>query len=365
MKKCICITLFLPFVMTTLSFSCDSTEQSQNMEVYLDPSHMPLPFHEPDPVSFVVMHESVTSAYWTDKRMRSATSFVSISGGELGGVRPTDREFIHKELKANDLLPFYTSDDPIKADVENFPFSTGGRLAYIDSNGVDSYCSAQFVGSSRVIMTAAHCMQDRVTGMFYRNFNFRRAYNNGGGQSVGLICGAVYSDWKTGSEDKDNWKRDYGFFYTSSESEGGWLGLKKNENYSNWTAIGYPVAYGTSQYTPKDKEPNLTVNDMFKMHNSAVVRTGRYMIRVDGGLVDKTHGIVTMNNNPMRSGSSGGAWIADLTDYQGSGNYAIGLNSYHMRDKYTYEFGPEFDDLTLSLFEFVSNMKCKNTNWPF
>lgn len=220
-----------------------------------------------------------------------------------------------------------TPGQPRKADVQKMPFSGGGKLFFSTPSG-DASCSAQFVGNSeKVIMTAAHCVVDKDTGQKYSNFTFYRAYAEGGGQQVGIECGAVNKKWKQKADQPPNFAYDYAFFLTHVTSSGGSLGLKMEIPDTKLTAIGYPENYGNSQY----------------------------MYAVDGSKGTLSGHIVQMVNNPMRNGNSGGAWIGDLN----KGDYAVGLNSFHVSGESTSEYGPFFNDETWDLYQFVKQGKCR------
>lgn len=277
--------------------------------------------------------------YWTAERMKNAIPMPNpeISEEEFQRLINTPQEeesksqeeskSVESSFVGESKVIVDTAGVPTRANVNEFPFSSGGKFFFTKPGVGDYSCSAQFVGSRRVIMTAAHCLKNYETGKQYSNFLFRRAYNDGGGQPVGWECGALSADWIVGPNNPPNWPSDYGFLYASSDSDVGALGLKTNIPYSTWTAIGYPYNYGSN----------------------------KYMYKVDGSKGTVSNGVVEMRDNPMRSGNSGGAWIGDLTTnpYPGA-NYAIGLNSFHREDP-TSEFGPYFDNDTYFIFEFVKN----------
>lgn len=215
---------------------------------------------------------------------------------------------------------------PAKANVRERPFWNGGKWFFTKASGGDYVCSAEFVGSKRVVMTAAHCVMDGATGQWHKNFKFVRAYDNGGGQSVGWDCMSVKTAWHTSGP---NYPYDYAFVYASSDSGAGWLGLMTDIPYSQFWAIGYPGNYDN----------------------------GKYMYKVEGTKGTVSGGTVAMNGNPFGGGSSGGAWIGDLTTPVAAGNYAIGLNSYYVGHTDPM-YSPYFDNVTFGLYEYVRDKKC-------
>lgn len=317
------------FSVTTINVNAEAAEVS--------------PTPTPESISILEISKSAREIeeYWTEERMENAIPMPNpeISEEEFQRLINTPQEEESKSQEESKSVEssfvgeseviVYTAGVPTRANVNERPFWNGGKFFFTKPDGGNYVCSAEFVGSNRVIMTAAHCLRSKDTGEWYSNFLFRRAYENGGGQAVGWKCAALWSDWFVGSDKPYNWKRDYGFLYADRDSGAGWLGLRTHIPYSTWTAIGYPSNYGSN----------------------------KYMYKVDGSKGTVGNGIVEMKDNPMRSGNSGGAWIGDLTTPHVGGNYAIGLNSFHGSDP-TSEFGPYFDSNTFRLFEFAKN-QCK------
>ena len=59
----------------------------------------------------------------------------------------------------------------------------------------------------------------------------------------------------------------------------------------------------------------------------------------------------------MAGGSSGGAWIGDLTTPHAGGNYAIGLNSFHITDEPDNEWSLYFDSSVIKLYNYASGLE--------
>ena len=218
-----------------------------------------------------------------------------------------------------------TIGTPERADVNLSPYSKGGVLLFTKPDKQQYLCSAQFVGQSNILLTAAHCVQDGSTGKWYDNFVFYRAYNNGGGEKFVANCVVANTKW---SQPKKNYQYDYAFIQTSRHSSHGWLGLIKDIPYQIWSAIGYPENYGDNKY-------------MYEVRGNKGITAG---------------GVVEMKNNPMRHGNSGGAWISDKPKDSSGSQYAIGLNSFHSDSYPGSEFGPVFDnDFMLHYQKTVNN----------
>lgn len=261
--------------------------------------------------------QEAVEAYWTEERLRDATplpipevseeEFQRLLQQEVAPGRPTNVESVEAGESAQS-----TPGVPERANVGERPFWNGGRLFFTKPDGKDYSCTGAFAGQNNIVLTAAHCVRDGQTGAWYRNFNFRRAYSNGGGQSVGWNCASAYYMWYT---PPNNYRYDYAFIRTTSTSGAGWLGWKTQIPYTSWTAIGYPQNYGSNQY----------------------------MYKVVGDKGPISGNIVQMNNNPFNFGASGGAWIAELTTPHVGGNYAVGVNSFIRSSDPGRMWGPLFD----------------------
>lgn len=272
--------------------------------------------------------------YWTPERLKNAKPMETptISEKELQKLQMEAPQSAVEKPQIKEGSPPHrgnaekkamtkatTPGVPERANVNERPYWNGGKLYFTKPGGGDYVCSAQFTGQNNILLTAAHCVRDGTTGAWNTNFKFFRAYNNGGGQSVTTNCAVAYYMWFT---PHNNFKYDYAFLRTNQTSGAGWLGWKTGIPYNTWTAIGYPANYGNNQY----------------------------MYKVDGSKGTVANGIVQMLNNPMRSGNSGGAWIAEVTTPRVGGNYAVGLNSFHVGNDQTSEYGPYFDGDFVTLY---------------
>jgi len=274
--------------------------------------------------------------YWTQERMQNAVemSLPEISEEDISNFKyysPKDQnQKLIEPSTVSDLnaanIDLIANGKVTEADVGKRPFWNAGKLFFTTPNG-DSTCTAQFVGSGRVIMTAAHCVVDGDTGKWYKNFRFQRAYNSGGGQTVGWECGSVYKSWYTPT--KTNYPYDYAFLYMSSKSGAGWMGFKTGTPYNDWTSVGYPKNF----------------------------HCGSKMGVVNGSKGNIGTGVLEMLNNPMYKGASGGAWIGDLNSSSSTGNYAISLNSH--TGTATSLWGPQFDTNTYNLLQHVKAKSCQ------
>jgi len=270
-------------------------------------------------------------AYWTTERLRNATPFPMpvITQQEheeiLKGRVPNKRE--SKRIRSSE--PRFSapkssepsSSEPSQVNPADWPYRQGGKLHFTDpATNRDYTCTAQFVGSVNIVMTAAHCVYNADGGYWYKNHVFKRGYDNGGGQKVNLTCMRIYAEYTTGNKETRH-KYDYAFLYTHEASGASYYGLLTDTNYDSWRSIGYPSNYGHAKYM--------------------------YSVVGTKGKVGK--GVVEMLGNPMGHGSSGGAWLVFIP---GASNeyYAIGLNSYQDDRQPENTFGPYFDNDTYQLY---------------
>ncbi len=271
--------------------------------------------------------------YWTDERLKNAIPhpLPTLSNEKFYEMTKSgSRNNTIKGLQSQEGSSFNTinSDVPTIADISQRPFWNGGKLFFTKPNGKNYTCSAQFVGKKNILLTAAHCVRNGETGVFYKNFIFYRGYNNGGGQKVLWNCAVVSNKW---ANPQLNYKYDFAFINTKSDSGTGWFGWKTNVPYNAWSAIGYPVNYGN----------------------------GKYMFQIAGTKGTNLHGIVEMLGNPMEHGSSGGAWIAELNNANSGGNYAVGINSFGLSSKPDSEFSPLFGSDFVAFYNQAQNDDCK------
>lgn len=270
-------------------------------------------------------------AYWTEDRMNAARV---VEMPELNEeqfqrlMRDATPQVVSEDtvqtIESSPIGPEATGV-PERADVGERPFWNGGKFFFSKPDGSDWVGSAEFVGSNRCIMTAAHCLHDGSSATWYKNFLFRRAYSNGGGQAVGWRFAAIYTNYY--SSGSPNYVFDYGFLCASTVSGAGWLGFKTQIPYSSFTSIGYPGNYGG----------------------------GAYMYKVVGNKGTVVNNIVQMKDNPFGGGASGGAWIGDLTIPHVGGNYAIGLNSFIYPSLPGNMYGPLFNTATYNLLTYTIN----------
>ncbi len=276
-----------------------------------------------------------TKNYWTEDRLNKATPKESpeITEQEIEKMKKEKTPLVNPKIIAKPFSPknaLHTpakADSPTEADVNEYPFSTAGKLYFTEGDGSEHSCSAQFVASN-VLLTAAHCVRDKETGEYYTNFKFHQGYRKGEEKDkIYGVSAATRSSWVVGGGEDTNRKVDYGFIITETESQLGWLGVEIGFNYDDFYAIGYPSNYSD----------------------------GKVLQQVNGHNAGVEDGVAAMSNNPYGSGASGGAWIVDKED----GGYAIGNNASHKHDDPNTDYGPYYDSKFESLYDEVASEAAK------
>jgi hypothetical protein len=264
-------------------------------------------------------------AYWSKARMRDAKPF------PLPQVDPMTLKSLPKRVSRPAAPTLGKSKDPrpprarASGNVRVSPLKWAGKLLFTTPKG-NSYCSAQFV-AEQVILTAAHCVQDKDTGEFNTNFRYLLQYNSGKHRArYDAECVFTLEGWVA---DKGNpWRWDFALVRVDRPSDIGSMGWHYDwpmDLYSDAGRIGYPLG----------------------IRRGEVIQVERGPIFVDSGLVEMRHG-----NAKNTNGSSGGAVIGS---YQPDGaetdNMALSVMSFFYPGKAEVSFGPYFDGDFIGLLE--------------
>ena len=214
-----------------------------------------------------------------------------------------------------------SATDPQLADTSKMPFSAGAKL-FFTRNNKQYVASAEIVCQRNIVLTAAHCVQDKESGALCENFLFERCYDEG--ESVETLTFKTLALKKYWHEQKE-WKWDYAFAIV--------------DGMSTLTA---PLTYSTESIEGKDLVAFGYPTNYYKGHQ---------MVRIDGSAHMTGFSTWEIDGDKMRGGASGGAWLL-----KGS-NTVVGINSYGPVDeKLAYMGSPilnaEFD----SLYQYVTTL---------
>lgn len=189
-------------------------------------------------------------------------------------------------------------------------------------------CTAQFI-SANVLLTAAHCVRDDNTGLFFKNFVFDLEYKAGGLlHRYGYRCAATKNGWVTAVAQNagvDHYDYDYAMILTTERSMTGWLGVSwnwRNSGFTTATKIGYPSGLQGGQIIQVDLGPLSFTN-------------------WDENIASLVHG-----KPQEQGGTSGGAWIHDLAWSSGdqNKNHVISVSSHTRGGIESTIYGPYLDD---------------------
>jgi hypothetical protein len=227
------------------------------------------------------------------------------------------------EMSAYRVSP-YTFEES-EAPTAEAPFHAVGQLFVITA--AESSCTAFFVEDRSIIMTAAHCVFERIPGGggdFYKSINFSRASSaRHSGETFLIDRIGVVNEWITSSTPHDY---DYAFLHVTTPLAAPVNPLTFATTFaSDWIAIGYPLR----------RSDGLTM-----------------MFAPGGG--DASGAMLLMEGNPMTHGSSGGPWLppAYPTLNDPFGTEVLSIASIIGAQPNTL-LGPILDTRMRDLFEFV------------
>lgn len=237
--------------------------------------------------------------YWTPERKAQAIS-----------IMPQ----IEIEMEETDA----TTTDPALADLNKMPFTAGGKL-FFSGDGKNYVASANVLECSSLLVTAAHCVQDRDTGKLYDNFLFERCYDSGKfSEKLTFKIVALKEYWY--SQKKSKW--DYAIVVLKTNSNVASPLKYSTENVENKTvtAFGYPANY----------------------------YNGKKMVFVTGAAERRFNDTWLISGCKMGGGSSGGAWVLE------DNKTIVGVTSYGPKlEIFSYAGSPIFDENFESLYQYA------------
>jgi len=181
-----------------------------------------------------------------------------------------------------------------------------------------------------ILLTAGHCV---YSGGWSTNVAFYPSYGKRASNDRAYKFNYNYVAAWTAWTQHGNRAFDYGMVWFDSAPGNiiGWLGTLWNAPTAGrtWDAVGYPAT------------PNPPFN-------------GNVMDECVGSVASSsTAGTIGLTNDNMEHGSSGGPWITAWNET--ARTHANGLQSFHIHDGDTTEYGPYFTQDLKGLMDWISN----------
>jgi V8-like Glu-specific endopeptidase len=281
--------------------------------------------------------DKATAEYWTEERRKAAKPIPlpKEKGGKAPAAvePPTGEGSGTKHGHGSEAAPPKHGDTRALghgvAAPLNYPYRTCGKI-FFNQGGTGFSGSAALVAPN-VLLTAGHCVFSN--GVWSTNMTFFPSFPSRAATDPvrQVACGRLScrTSWKN-NQDRAH---DYGMVWmpTGPGNTVGWLGLVWNlgTNGRTWDAVGYPAT------------PNPPFNG------------GSMQEAVGSFASSSTSGTFGLTNDNMEHGSSGGPWITAWNEQVRS--HANGLQSFHIHDGDTVEFGPIFTAEVKDLFDWISN----------
>lgn len=257
----------------------------------------------------------------------------SLDIGENAAPDPVSYWTPERKMRAVPMLPDIETEpwltaaanapatEPMKADLTTMPFINGGKL-YYTMDGKDFVATASILKKKNLLLTAAHCIQNKNTGNLGENYLFERCHQPEAlTEQLTFRTVALKEFWY--AEKKSKW--DYSIVILNQNASVDMpLGFSTDGIADKTvTAFGYPTNY----------------------------YDGESMVYIEGTPIRGADSTWLIAGCKMRKGASGGAWV--LQDRQ----TAVGVNAFiSSPTAESYLGSPVFDENFEKLYEYVISL---------
>jgi V8-like Glu-specific endopeptidase len=283
-------------------------------------------------------NEAAAEEYWTEERRAAAkpVPMPKVSAGNApAATEPEKRgETGHTQHGQGEeknpeqhVEPRGTGGQAVGAPL-NYPYRTVGKLFF--TQGGSGFSGSAAMITPNILLTAGHCVYN---GGWSTNVAFYPSYGKRASNDKAYKFNYNYVAAWTAWSQHSNRAFDYGMIWFNSAPGNiiGWLGTLWNAPTGGrtWDAVGYPAT------------PNPPFN-------------GNVMDECVGSVASSsTSGTIGLTNDNMEHGSSGGPWITAWNETVRT--HANGLQSFHIHDGDTTEYGPYFTQDFKGLMDWIAN----------
>jgi len=200
--------------------------------------------------------------------------------------------------------------------LRNYPEAAIGKLLCVKPSGEAGSCTATFVTTNRVLLTAANCIVNKEDGSINSDFIFIGNYGSVIQQSYGVDCLAFPEGWLIG-DDAGAWRFNYAFLRTTNTNIFGGLGLTNALVPRKLSQVGF--ADGLHQ--------------------------GLRIKRVDSDAYMTKDGLVASAFTVLGAGSSGNPWMRNSIVHS--------LSSHYDPEQPDIVLGPRITATTMKILKHV------------
>jgi len=173
----------------------------------------------------------------------------------------------------------------------NYADAAIGKLLFVKPSGEAGSCTATFVATNNILLTAANCIISDE-GVTHEDLIFVSAYGSVAQQTYAINCLAMPGEWPT-TQGADRWRYNYAFMRTARTSTFGGLGLTNALVPKRLSQAGY----------------------------SDVIDDGMKMQRLDADAYMTKDGLVGTAYTGLGGATSGNPWLRNSIIYSVSSHY--------------------------------------------